>query len=352
MDDGYPGYNTRTLGGNFSSKLVDLRYLSYLDLSCISFYEQNSIPSFIGSLSKLRYLNLSYTTITGEIPSQLGNLSSLQILDLRDSFKWKKTISNPEWISHLSSLQLLDLSYSDMSLANDWVRAVNNLPRLTDLKLSYCDLPSSIPPSLSPVNSSKVLATLDLSGNHFSTSLLIHQLLFNYNRSLVHVDLSLCSLKGSILEALEDMFALEYIDLTGNDLGGSIPKSFGINMTSIAFLALSNNQLQGSIPEAFGNMTSLEYLDVGENRLEGEIPKSIWEICALKTLRLHDNNLSGELWFAESSSRCAHFSLESLLLENNQLTGSLPNFTLYPSLKSLWLSSNKFNGNVSESVGQ
>ncbi|GMN69645.1 hypothetical protein TIFTF001_038692 [Ficus carica] len=149
--------------GNLSYSLVDLQYLHYLDLSFIQFYE-NSITSFIGSLSKLRYLNLSYTNMTGDDLPQLGNLSSLQFLDL--CYNDNLEIKNMEWASHLSSLQLLDLSYTNMSFAYDWENVVNNLPHLKYLKLIYCDLPDIVLPSLSVVNSSKVLAIIDLSYNY------------------------------------------------------------------------------------------------------------------------------------------------------------------------------------------
>ncbi|GMN69646.1 hypothetical protein TIFTF001_038691 [Ficus carica] len=144
------------------------------------------------------------------------------------------------------------------------------------------------------------------------------------------------------------MAALTYLDLSVNGLKGSIPQSFG-NMTSLSYLDLSENESEGSInPLSFGNMTALEYLDLSTNQLEGEIPKSIWKACTLRELRAYDNNLSGELHLAESSSRCAHFPLERLDLGNNQIIGSLPNFTVYPSLKTLRLGSNKLDGVVSK----
>lgn len=73
------------LRGNISSSLVKLRYLMRLDLNCI-YFGGSPIPSFIGILNKLRYLNLSYIAMMGEIPPQLGN-------------RWVK--KNLEWLSHL-----------------------------------------------------------------------------------------------------------------------------------------------------------------------------------------------------------------------------------------------------------
>ncbi|GMN69689.1 hypothetical protein TIFTF001_038735 [Ficus carica] len=365
--------------GNLSSALVELQHLNYLDLSG-TYKDGNFIPSFIGRLTKLRYLDLSSSSLEGDVPPQLGNLSNLQYLDLRGNSQLK--IKSLKSISHLSSLRLLDLGSTNMSMAHDWVHVVNNLPHLTNLSLSYSELPDTVPQSLSFVNSSKFLAVLDLSENLLSASVFLW--LFNYSGSLVHLDLHNSLSKTSIPEAFGNLVALEslylsgnkfegsiphsfgnmnsltYLDLKGAEiyygprssgLGGPIPKSFG-NMTALAYLDLSNNQLEGSIPEGFGNMTFLQYLDLSSNMLSGEIPKSIWKICTLQQLLAFDNSLSGQLQFAESSTRCAHFPLEILHLEMNRIGGSLPNFTMYPSLKELLLFSNRLTGNVSKSLGQ
>ncbi|XP_060960745.1 receptor-like protein EIX2 [Cannabis sativa] len=413
----------RLLGGNISSSLLDLKYLNHLDLSSIHFGE-NSIPTFIGSLSKLRYLNLSSTGLSGEIPPQLGNLSSLEVLDLSGSFHSLK-VKTLNWVLNLSSLRVLDLSNTNMSLANDWVHVVNNLPHLTNLILSFCYLPNVALPQSSAIshfNSSKDLRVIDFSANSLMSES-IFPWLFNYSRSLVHLDLSFCESRGVIPNGFENMASLTYLDLTSNDLVGIIPESFGNlisltylslqfnhldgfhpksfknmtalthldlsyndnlkgsipegfgnmvslthldlswnqietlnpksfeNMTSLNYLDLNRNRLKGSIPENFGNMASLEYLDLSNNTLEGEIPKSIWKICKLREMKAFDNRLSGELHFADSPSKeCAKYSLEYLNLKQNHIMGPLPDFTFYPSLIDLYLSSNKFS-KLSKSMG-
>lgn len=91
-------YHPRCLQGKVSSSLVDLKHLSYLDLSFNGFHQ--SIPSFIGSLVNLKHLNLSIAGFSGEIPHQLGNLSHLSSLDL-NSYYGILYVKNLSWLSRL-----------------------------------------------------------------------------------------------------------------------------------------------------------------------------------------------------------------------------------------------------------
>ncbi|KAK1421380.1 hypothetical protein QVD17_23675 [Tagetes erecta] len=72
---------SQMLRGKINRSLLLLKQLKYLDLSCNDF-EATQIPSFLGSIENLRYLNLSLSPFYGQIPHQLGNLSKLVVLDL------------------------------------------------------------------------------------------------------------------------------------------------------------------------------------------------------------------------------------------------------------------------------
>jgi hypothetical protein len=86
-ESGVGSMQEQLLSGNISSSLLGLQHLQYLDLSCNRF-EKIQIPDFLGSLHKLRYLDLSMSQFIGRIPPQLGNLSSLQYLNLAsDSYQ-------------------------------------------------------------------------------------------------------------------------------------------------------------------------------------------------------------------------------------------------------------------------
>ena len=79
-------FNKSSFGGKISPSLLNLKHLSYLDLSQNNF-NGNNITKFLGSLENLKYLNLSFSMCAGVISPpppapHLGNLSKLQYLDL------------------------------------------------------------------------------------------------------------------------------------------------------------------------------------------------------------------------------------------------------------------------------
>ena len=139
-------------------------------------FQKISIPSFIGSLEKLTYLDLRGAAFSGMVPPHLGNLSNLRHLDL---FAWSHArqscqdswVYNINWLSGLSSLEYLNLGCVNLGKATtDWKQAVNTIPSLVELTLLGCQL-STFPQSLPFVNLTS-LSVLDLSHNHFRLSVL------------------------------------------------------------------------------------------------------------------------------------------------------------------------------------
>ncbi|KAL4652622.1 hypothetical protein ACB092_01G245200 [Castanea dentata] len=280
------------LRGKISPSLIELHHLTYLSLSGNDF-NNSQIPKFIGSLSKLKCLDLNGANLSGPIPFQLGNLSHLQYLDL--SWNNLKLVQNLEWLSHLVSIEHLNLSNLNLGVDNDWLKVVSGLPNLSELWLYNCSLPLATTSPLLHINSSKSLTYLDLSNNPCINSSVFSWLL---NSS-----------------------------------------------TNLAYVDLSSNQLQGSIPNVFGNMNSLQLLFLHDNQFEGGIPKSLGDICTLRGLYLSSNNLNGQvLEFFHNLQGCAKDSLEILHLGRNQIKGPMPKFAKFPSLRELDLSNNKFNG--------
>ncbi|KAE9447952.1 hypothetical protein C3L33_20170, partial [Rhododendron williamsianum] len=223
MLDLYTAYDAdlpyRPLGGKLSPSLLELHHLRFLDLSGNSFPEK-LIPKFIGSLRRLRYLNLANAGFSGPIPHQFNNFSGLRHLDLSSNYGLHS--KNLEWVSHLSSLTRFDLSGVVLSNATGWVQSISNLPLLKEWHSYHCSLPNVTNFSSFHFNSSATLSTVDLSFNSLSSS--IFNWLFNFSSSLAYIDLGY-ELKGSIPDAFGDMVSLTNLSLCQNQLEGGLLKS-------------------------------------------------------------------------------------------------------------------------------
>jgi EIX receptor 1/2 len=298
------------LSGEISPSILGLQHLTYLDLSCNDF---STLPGFIGSLTKLQYLNLSFNAISGTIPWQLGNLSRLTSLDL--SWNYYGVIEDPnlDWLFHLSSLRYLDMSHVNLSKAVNWPDKVNMLPSLLYLYLSDCEL--SMPFSLAPsnVNSSSPLLFLGLSYNHLNSS--IFPWIYRYNNSLVHLDLTSNKLLGSIPKGFENMVALSHLLLSSNNLTRVMLQTLE-NLHSLRVLDLSNNSISGEVPD-LSKLSFLTELHLSNNRLNGSLAKSIGKFYKLQILDLSSNSLEGVITESHLSN---FFTLHHLDLSFNSLS--------------------------------
>uniref|UniRef100_A0A2N9FW49 FAD-binding PCMH-type domain-containing protein n=1 Tax=Fagus sylvatica TaxID=28930 RepID=A0A2N9FW49_FAGSY len=126
-----------------------------------------------------------------------------------------------------------------------------------------------------------------------------------------------------------------------NQLEGPIPMEL-CKLVGITFLDLSENNLSGSIPSCF-NSSSIIHVHLNKNRLSGPITSAFQNSSSLVTLNLRDNYLIGKIpdWIGSLSS------LSILLLKENHLEGRIPNrLCLLQNLSMLDLSYNKFFGPI------
>ncbi|KAJ1419635.1 Tyrosine-protein kinase, active site [Sesbania bispinosa] len=292
---------------------------------------QGTIPSEIGTLTKLIHLDLSYNSLEGEIPPSMGNLSLLQSLHI--SFNNIQG-SIPHELGFLKSLTSLDLSYN--SLEGEIPPSIGNLSLLQSLGISQNNIQGSIPHELSFL---KNLTSLDLSYNSLEGEILPSI----GNLSLLqNLDISQNNIQGSIPHELSFLKNLTSLDLSYNSLEGEIPPSIG-NISLLQSIYISNNNIQGSIPHELSFLKNLTSLDLSYNSLEGEIPPSIGNISLLQSIYISNNNIQGsishELGFLKN--------LISLNLSNNHIQDSIPHeLGFLKNLTSLDLSHNRISGTL------
>ncbi|XP_013623160.1 PREDICTED: probable LRR receptor-like serine/threonine-protein kinase At4g36180 [Brassica oleracea var. oleracea] len=342
-------FRNGSLGGKIHPSLTRLKFLSYLDMSSNDF-NFTEIPEFLGHIVSLRYLNLSFSSFSGEVPASFGNLSKLESLDLYaqtfsdDVFTMNLRASNFGWLSSLSSsLTYLNMGFVSLSGAGEtWLQDFSRLSKLKELHLFNCEL-RSLPLSLPSSANLKLLEVLDLSRNYFYSP--TPNWLFDLT-SLRKLFLQLVRLQGSISPGFKKLKLLETLDLSKNELSGEIPAVLG-DLPRLKYLDLSENSFQGQIHrflEALsrnqGN-SSLLSLSLMFDRLDGTLPESLGALRNLQILELTGNSFTGSI----PSSVGNMASLKKLDLSFNAMNGKIPeSLGKLEELEDLNLMENKWEG--------
>ena len=163
---------------------------------------------------------------------------------------------------------LAEFSAYDCS-GQTWLpRRMGNLTNLAVLNVSRCHLVSMIPETIQTM---KHLRRLDLSNNDLTGTI---PLGLGELASLELLNLSFNKLSGVVPTSIKNLVLLNSLYLFNNDLTGSIPSCLG-ELTSMLYMDLSFNKLSGMVPTSLGNLTSMEFLDLSDNQLTGNIPKEI-----------------------------------------------------------------------------
>ncbi|CAM6009843.1 unnamed protein product [Sphagnum balticum] len=164
-----------------------------------------------------------------------------------------------------------------------------------------------------------------------------------------YLELSSLGLEGVLPPAIGNLSQLEALILVGNpNLGGPIPQELG--NTNLAYLDLHDNAFNGSIPVTLGLLQDLTILDLSGNDLSGPIPPQLGNASQLETLLLNNNNLTGTIPVSSTNIYNVGVdnltSLMTLNLQENLLSGGLPNLQRAYQLLTLNCSFNNLSGNV------
>ena len=198
-------------------------------------------------------LDLRFNNLAGTIPSELGNLANLQWLQL-DGNNLRGTI--PRELASLTNLEVLQLPANDLNGAIPGVLA--DLGNLEWLILHGNNLSGAIPGELGSLTNLKILR---LGDNNLS---------------------------GMIPGELGSLTNLEILRLEDNDLSGPIPIELGM-LTNLETLGLHSNQLSGRVPGELASITNLRELTLSFNNLIGQLPSAMTNLRQLELLWIQSN---------------------------------------------------------------
>ncbi|CDP05584.1 unnamed protein product [Coffea canephora] len=352
------------LSGRVPLCLGNLRYLSFLNLANNSLSGQ--IPSSLGNLRRLSYLHLNGNKFVGKLPASMQRLSNLEALDLGDNglkdiipawigeslsiLRFLRFQSNnfhgpiSDTLCQLSLLRLVQLQVLNLSqnhLTGRIPDKIGNLKQIETLDLSMNALFGAIPESLSDLyslNSLNFLTYLDLSGNNLQGSI-PHEI--GQLPKLTDLLLSDNSLNGTIPTNLWQLTKLQAFDVDYNSLTGC---------EYLSELNLSNNLLSGRVPLCLGNLRALLFLNLANNSLSGQIPSSLGNLRRLSTLHLNGNKFVGKLPTSMQHLK----NLQMLDLGDNGLKDIMPAWIgeSLSNLRFLRFQSNNFHGPIADTLCQ
>ncbi|CAD6254419.1 unnamed protein product [Miscanthus lutarioriparius] len=283
--------------GNYKDRLSLLEFKKTISLdpqqALMSWNGSTHLCSWEGVLcsvknpSRVTSLNLTNRGLVGQISPSLGNLTFLKVLVLSaNSFSGEIPIS----LGHLNRLQILSM---ENNMLQGRIPALANCSKLTELWLANNQLTGQIPADFPQ--------------------------------------------------------SLESLDLTTNNLTGTIPDSVA-NLTRLQLFSCAMNEIEGNIPNEFANLLGLRILRVSINQLSGQFPQAVLNLSNLAVLSLAVNNFSGVVPSGIGNSLP---DLEAILLDVNFFHGHMPSsLTNASKLIVIDISRNNFTGVVPSSFGK
>lgn len=264
--------------------LNSLRNCSFLQvLSVGNNLLEGAIPNFVGDLTAAEQIYFNGNNLSGIVPSSIGKLTGLFLLDLSNN---NLTGAIEGWIGKLKKLQGLYLQ--DNNFLGPIPTSIANLTNLVSVNLAKNGFEGLVPPSLGSLS----LLELNLSYNNLQGS--IPREVFSGSTTLTRCILSYNNLEGSIPLEVGKLAQLVELHLSSNKFTGEIPDSLG-RCQDLQTVKMDNNFLVGNIPSSFGNLTSLKTLNLSHNNLSSTIPVTLNDLKFLTKLDLSYNHLRGEV---------------------------------------------------------
>ncbi|XP_058202185.1 receptor-like protein 7 [Rhododendron vialii] len=369
------------LQGEIPLSLVNLTQLSFLDVSKNNLV--GKIPSWFMNLTQLTQVELAGNYFHGMIPSSITELKRLDFLSLHSN-SFTGTVELDMFMK-LPSLVSLQLGQNKLTVLDK--NSTNGThPQLDILGLGSCNLvkfPSILRfqdklqvlyihenrirgeiPTWMWNSSKETMVLVDFSQNfltvfeqqpavipwhflqyfHLSSNKLQGALPLPPPSTVIY-DASNNALTRAIPQSICQKNSLRMLDLSNNNLNGTIPPCLASSSEDLLILNLSCNSLHGSIPSTFTMNSQLVMIDVGHNQLQGLVPRSLANCVMLECLIFQNNQIEDTFpsWLGDLPK------LELLILGSNKFHGDIgypQNNSMFPKLRIIDLSCNGFSGNL------
>ncbi|KAF2284787.1 hypothetical protein GH714_030394 [Hevea brasiliensis] len=362
-----------------TSQIITLAQVFFILLD----WQSNQDHYFATSRSQLDSLALSSNELQGSIPSNVSRLKNLEGLDLHSN-NLVGSVDLSAFLQ-LKKLSIFILSFNSLTLITKNSTTAST-PNFDVLGLASCNL-AGFPRFL---HSQDQLEFLDLSSNNIQGKIpswmcgistnyldylnLSHNLLSGFEKepalfqwaqirildlrsNRLHGSLPLPpsstlsylishnKLVGEVSALLCKLSALETLDLSFNNLSGSLPHCLGNLSDSLSLLDLRRNNFNGSIPLTWRTGCRLRMISIGYNQLQGKVPRTLAKCSSLELIDFGNNLIIDRFpsWLRNLQD------LRILILRSNGFYGVIdkPQAKGFSNLRVIDLSHNSFTGKLS-----
>jgi Leucine-rich repeat (LRR) protein len=271
-----------------------------------------------------------------------------------------------------NSSTLEELYLDRTSLPINFLQNIGALPDLKVLSVAECDLHGTLPAQgkLTTIINKRFF-------QHCFDCFKINCTGWCELKNLRQLDLSGNNLGGSLPDCLGNLSSLQLLDVSENQFTGNIASGPLTNLTSLEFLSLSNNLFEVPISmKPFMNHSSLKFFSSENNKLVTEpaafdnlipkfqlvffrlskttealnvkIPDFLYYQYDIRVLDLSHNNITAMFpsWLLKNNTR-----LEQLYLSNNSFVGTLQlQDHPYLNMTELDISNNNMNGQIPKDI--
>ncbi|KAK8548493.1 hypothetical protein V6N12_061405 [Hibiscus sabdariffa] len=317
------------------SELSSLRYLSLANNYLEGSSHRNGFQ-WLSRLSNLEILDLSGNSLKNNIMLHMKGLTSLKTLSLSSNLLKGKLLHIQDG-THLELVNLEELDLNDNLFRNNTFSFLKGLSSLKSLNMQWNDLQGSL--DIKGLKNLTNLKELDVSGNRIE-SLESYKDDATKRQQMIHLEelhLEVNLLNNSVFASLKGFSNLRYLDISFNQLKGSLLMKDLDAFSSLRELYMNKNQLKDFVVhKGCCDLKKLQVLDLSWNAFEGMLPNYLGNLTSLRELDVSHNQFSGNLTLLANLT-----SLRFLSLSTNHFQISFAPLANLPNLKVLYADENK-----------